>query len=374
MSTSDQPSGSNTARQTSCEVCQGLSECTFRKYFNRAPSSNEEDWQQETESDRRRYYIPEKLHERLRLHHLAMENEILDRARPQRMDVMTAEEREIQKRNFARVEDCRRICRTLEQDHFRRFPVTGPDLIFAKTPCLLWLDFIERTSVMIGVYEPNAVQNSRYYLQHKPGTYIFKLRYEIGTGRHTFMGAAGHVTIGDFEYMGQVPRHRNLYDFRYRVILGDVMKLFTGELRELHTLSDPDQEPESQGPDPGQMLSTKFCTKVWELWKDFSNRSGGTLEALIVSATGTSLSELSNRWEAKERAAALNMLRSGDPDLMIYMPTPDTEDIHTFYSQARFDSDPLNPKAQFIFATLESSSVPTESKSTPSENPGPSSS
>ena len=45
----------------------------------------------------------------------------------------------------------------------------------------------------------------------------------------------------------------------------------------------------------------------------------------MVSATGTNLSNLATCWDAKERAAALSMLQSGDPNLMIYIPTPDTE-------------------------------------------------
>ncbi|CAG7555359.1 unnamed protein product [Fusarium equiseti] len=400
MSTSGQPSSSNTAQQTFCEVCQHSSECEFRKYFNRVQSSNE-DWQQEAKSDRSRYCVPEKQSEMRRLRRLALENEVLDRARPQRMAMMTAEEREIQSRNFAHVEECRRIRETLILDHIGRFPVTGPDFVSKRTPYRLWFDRMN-TSVRIGAYKPHAVQNSRYYLRHRPGTYIFKLRSDMGSGLHTFMGAAGCVTIGDFEYMGQVPRHESVYELRFKAMLGDVMRLFIGELRELHALSDPNQEPEPQGPDPAKMRSTEGYTKVWELWKDFSNRSEGAwptsnlqfkfktcpivlelgwlmnllpcwrsgngeqhpLEELMVSATGTSLSELSTRWEAKERAAALNMLKSGDPDLMIYIPTPDIEDIHNFYRQARFDSDPLNPKFKFYLAELERPPVPAQSNST----------
>ncbi|KAH7173798.1 uncharacterized protein B0J16DRAFT_325291 [Fusarium flagelliforme] len=408
MSTSGQPSSSNTAQRTFCKVCQDSSECEFRKYFNRVQSSNQ-DWQQEARSDRSRYYVPEQQSEMRRLRRLAQENEILDRARPQRMAMMTAEEREIQNRNFAHVAECRRTRQTLIQDHIGRFPVTGPDVFFKRTPYQLWLNSMESTSVRIGVYKPYAVQNSRYYLRHRPGTYIFKLRYDMGTGLHTFMGAAGCVTIGDLEYMGQVPRHESVYDLRFKAMLGDVMRLFIGELRELHALSDPDQQPEPQGPDPAKIRSAEGYTKVWELWKDLSNRSEGVwptsnlqfkfktcpivlelgwlmnllprrrsgngehhaLEELMVNATGTSLSELSMRWESKERAAALNMLKSGDLDLLIYIPTPDTEDIHNFYSQARFDSDPLNPNFRFRLAELESPPVPTQSNSTPSGNPGP---
>ncbi|RFN44463.1 ring finger protein [Fusarium flagelliforme] len=372
MSTSGQPSSSNTAQRTFCEVCQDFSECEFRKYFNRVQSSNQ-DWRQEAKSDRSRYYVPEQQSEMGRLRRLAQENEILDRARPQRMAMMTAEEREIQNRNFAHVEECHRTRQTLIMDHIGRFPVTGPDFFFKRTPYRLWLNSMESTS--------------------------------------TFMGAAGCVTIGDFEYMGQVPRHESVHDLRFKAMLGEVMRLFIGELRELHALSDPDQEPEPQGPDPAKIQSTEGYTKVWELWKDFSNRSEGVwptpnlqfkfktcpivlelgwlmnllprrrsgngeqhaLEELMVNATGTSLSGLSRRWEWEERAAALNMLKSGGLDLLIYIPTPDTEDIHNFYSQARFDSDPLNPNFRFRLAQLENPPVLTQSNSTPSGNPGPSS-
>ncbi|KAJ4007228.1 hypothetical protein NW752_007793 [Fusarium irregulare] len=345
MSTSSQLSSTNTTRQTFCEVCQDTAECEFRKYFNRLQSSDA-DWRQETKPDRRRYYNPEMKSEMSRLRHLAQETEILDRARPQHIAKMTAEEREIQNRNFARVVDCHQTRRKLEQDHF-----------------------------------------------HRPGTYIFKLRYGMGTDHDTFMGAAGNVTIGDFEYMGQVPRHRSVYGFRGRALLSDALRLFVSELRELHTLSDPDQEPEPQGPDPAEMLFIEAYTKAWELWKDFSDRSEGlgwllnsnthliprndgrqALEELMVSATGTNLSNLATCWDAKERAAALSMLKSGDPNLMIYIPTPDTEDIHNFYSQERFDGDPLNPEVQFLFAELESPPVTAQSNSAPSGNPDPSSS
>ncbi|RBR25446.1 uncharacterized protein FIESC28_01684 [Fusarium coffeatum] len=380
INTSPAPSADNTF----CEVCQDTSECEFRKYFNRLQSSNE-DWKQEAKPDRIRYCVPEKQSEMRRLWYMGLEKEVLNRARPQRMAMMTAEEREVQNRNFARVEECLRIRQILQRDHIGRLPVTRPDFIFKRTPCRLRLDLIANTSVRIGVYRPYAVPNSRYYLRHRPGTYIFKLRHDMGIGRHTFMGATGYATIGDFEYMGQVPRHESVYDFRFKAMLGDAIKLFVGELRELHRLSVPDQ-----GPDPAKMHSVAIYTKLWELWKDFSNRSEGAwptsnlqfkfktcpiilelgwlmnllphtrakndephaLEELMASATGTSLSGLSTRWEAKERAAALNMLKSGDLDLLIYVPTPDTEDIHDFYSQAQFDSDPLNPKFKFNLAEI----------------------
>ena len=362
MSTSSQLSSTNTARQTFCEVCQDISECEFRKHFNRLQSSNE-DWKQEANPDRIRYCVPEKQSEMRRLWHMGLEKEVLNRARPQRMAIMKAEEREVQNRNFARVEECLRIRHILQRDHIARLSVTRPDFIFKRTPCRLRLDLIANTSVRIGAYGPYAVPNSRYYLRHRPGTYIFKLRHDMGTGPRAFMGAAGYITIGDFEYMGQVPRHGSVYDFRFKAMLGDVMKLFVGELRGLHRSSDPDQELEPQGLDTAKMNSVAISTKVWELWRDFSNRSEGAwptsnlqfkfktcpiileigwlmnllpntrakndepnaLEELMVSATGTSLSELSTRWEAKERAAALNMLKSGDLDLLIYVPTPDTE-------------------------------------------------
>ena len=271
MSTSSQLSSTNTTRETFCEVCQDTAECEFRKYFNRLQSSDE-DWRQETKPDRRRYYNPEMKSEMSRLRHLAQETEILDRARPQHIAKMTAEEREIQNRNFARVVDCLQTRRKLEQDHFHRFEIAGPDFFF-RTPCRLWLDF--NTSVMVSVYKSSDVKDSRFYLRHRPGTYIFKLRYGMGTGHDTFMGAAGNVTIGDFEYMGQVPRHRSVYGFRGRALLSDALRLFVSELRELHTLSDPDQEPEPQGPDPAEMLFIEAYTKAWELWKDFSDRSEG---------------------------------------------------------------------------------------------------
>lgn len=156
MSTSGQPSNSNTAQQTFCEVCQDSSECEFRKYFNRVQSSNQ-DWQQEANSDRSRYYVPERQGEMRRLRRLALENEILDRARPQRMAMMTAEEREIQNRNFAHVEECRRIRETLILDHIGRFPVTRPDFSFKRTPYQLWFGFMN-TSVRIGVYQPHATE------------------------------------------------------------------------------------------------------------------------------------------------------------------------------------------------------------------------
>ena len=346
MSTSSQLSSTNTARQTFCEACQDTSECEFRKYFDRLQSSNE-DWKQEAKPDRIRYFVPEKQGKMRRLWHMGLEKEVLNRAHPQRMAMMTAEEREIQNRNLARVEECLRIRRILRRHHIGRLPVTRPDFIFSRTPFRLRLDLIANTSVRIGAYGPSAVRNSRYYLRHRPGTYIFKLRHDMGAGRHTFMGAAGYVTIGDFEYMGQVPRHESVYDLRFKAMLSDVIKLFVGELRELHRSSDPDQEPEPQGLDPAKMHFVAISTKVWELWRDFSNRSEGAwptsnlqfkfktcpiilelgwlmnllpplrsqndephaLEELMVSATGSSLSELSTRWEAKERAAALNMLK-----------------------------------------------------------------
>ncbi|KAF5022472.1 hypothetical protein F66182_5444 [Fusarium sp. NRRL 66182] len=253
-----------------------------------------------------------------------------------------------------------------------------------------WLDDFSRVDLMIlkpvrltnpvletgvGIFVARAeiIRGSRYYLGHPPGDFIFKYRDHRGI-----------VTRQDFSFQGQVPRHPDHHVIRTREIFPRLLKMF------IYTLDvKAGKDHQTRYPDFGSLASTKYVRSaksfegihklwveeekssdwpndyvrahfvcqpdIWELaWllnhlkiekKSGDDQQPHELEHLLVSATGESLNSLEKRWAVRLEKEAWDKLESGNrKGLFVYECEPQTEDIHAYYKQPPFDSDPLNPR------------------------------
>ncbi|RGP61464.1 ring finger protein [Fusarium sporotrichioides] len=377
----------------SCNICQLLPGTYSRKVFKHAHGFKD-DWEPQAESDEERYRIPEICRNNILRDYLESARVTRILARPEYLQRMSRNVKRTVFRNLQRTDEYDALqARAQEQQRGR--PIDdGTDFSYTTIPVKAYVNFLEGDRVTVRVCRAMFVRNGRWYLGHRPGTYIFKYRgsQTAGSDLDTSKNVPGYITMNDFEYAGQVPRHEKVHIQRLGLLFNKVLRLFISELQVFAGLQHGETYPQLEGLLRLERVeSALWFTGFWGWWRDaFLNttewpdaevrncfvshpsilelawilnylkrrRSGENqppepLELLVITATQEQLPELAERWETMEQAVAWKMLKSGRrKGLFVYEVTPETEDIHNFYSQAPFYDDPLNPAIIHSFTPL----------------------
>ncbi|KAG8673199.1 hypothetical protein FPOAC2_06633 [Fusarium poae] len=374
----------------SCSACQLLPERYSRSVFKHAHGFRD-DWEPPFESDEERYQIPEACLNRILIEYLDLTINTRHLAQ-ECFNVMSRRDQRILERNLELIVEYQSRIRLTEERQRGRPIDDGTESSHTTLPVRVCVNNSEEIIATIQVCRAEFVQIGRWYLGHRPGTYIFKYRGSQTAvyDSDTFMDARCY-TLNIFEYAGQIPRSEKLHKQRLGMLFGKVLRLFISELQVFAGLQHGEMYPELE-----RMLglervrSATWFREVWNCWRNANayaiewpdaeirncfvsnpsilelawildylkrRRSGEDqplepLELLVISATQEQLPELATRWEAREQEVAWDMLESGRrTGLFVYEVTPETEDIHNFYRQAQF-SDLLNPAVVHSFKPL----------------------
>lgn len=80
-----------------------------------------------------------------------------------------------------------------------------------------------------------TLQDTRYYLGHCGGEFVFRYCPSRQSGPNAFLGCTGVTTRDSFRFCGQVPRPRSEYSARFSVVTSKVIRAFAGVLGYFRT-------------------------------------------------------------------------------------------------------------------------------------------
>ncbi|KAF4461486.1 ring finger [Fusarium albosuccineum] len=268
-----------------------------------------------------------------------------------------------------------------------------------RSEYVYWENPLRQTRGRIRVATFHALRNSRWYLGHPSGQYIFHFQRQ---GLHTspgdsFLGyVINTVCREDFIYMGQVPRNTFQLAFRLDKLKPDLMKLFISVLEFSCGEYHHHYFPEFGEICTHAQVTDDDITAVHEYWWQYISPSwprddmrklfkshpyiceagflmhalvnsnlvspalkiNPKLEALCRLATGLTVEKIAMLWEEKLKKDAFDQLFSGDSrQMLIYQRDLFPQNIHDFYEQDEYQDDPLNPDVRYAFQLVDNQIV-----------------
>ncbi|KAH6990242.1 hypothetical protein EDB80DRAFT_816371 [Ilyonectria destructans] len=238
-----------------------------------------------------------------------------------------------------------------------------------------------------------TLQDTRYYLGHCGGEFVFRYCPSRQSGPNAFLGSTGVTTRDSFRFCGQVPRPQSEYSARFSVVTSKVTRAFAsilghfrthdhsrlpGFLRSACELGSklPQDDLESLGikwdiafPNgtriPANIRAAmrlnpaigEFAHLV-QILADGSPNTIRDLEPLIRMVEGSTrrvLRSIAKKHFARLETAAFKQLFSGEysHNLLVFQDDK-VMNVHAFYDQQRYRSDPLHPSRyhQFFVANV----------------------
>ncbi|KAM5354461.1 hypothetical protein ACJ41O_001110 [Fusarium nematophilum] len=250
----------------------------------------------------------------------------------------------------------------------------------------VWANPLDGTRVTFRVATALAMQESRWYLGRNPGTFIFRFSRHpsVGSGLNSFMGYVDGSLVDeeDFTFVGQIPRPKDQLLLRVRQLRHPLIQLFVSAIEFGSGRDHRKLLPELQNLlHRERWIGDEFQT-IFKLWvdrypadnppgrvlrKEFTDhrivretahlliRLGmveSPLASLLTLATLQSVHQLAGLFQDQLEDEAWDKLFSeNNRDVLIYDGhSADLYDIHEFYRQPRFTTDPCNATIAFANA------------------------
>ncbi|KPM34510.1 hypothetical protein AK830_g12064 [Neonectria ditissima] len=238
----------------------------------------------------------------------------------------------------------------------------------------------EQTGQYYNILVTRSLQNSRYYLGHGGGDYIFRYLGQPLTGNHDVL--LGWEDQEAFQYCGQVPRPQAEYLCRLEALAPQVVRILAsvigfhnragkGQLpcaisricRKDSPLTSPDlarlaivwNKMFPAGKDPVGLMHEvannpvveEFAWLLAVLIKDRRRLLTAQLSPLVYClerATQRNLLKIAEgRYKRLKYFAYLQLFSGKDEGSLLVFQDDSIQNVHEFYRQPRFHDDPLHP-------------------------------
>lgn len=227
-----------------------------------------------------------------------------------------------------------------------------------------------------------TLQGTRYYLGHCGGEFVFRYWPSRQSAPYAFLGSTGATTQGNFQFCGQVPRPRPEYSERFSVVKSKVVRMCASILGHLCTHDHgrlpgflrtacklggalPQDGIEDLGikwdvafpngariPDEIRVATrlnpaiAEFAHLVQILAKGRPDviRDLEPLVRMVEGSTQLPLRAIARNHYARLEEEAFKQLFSGEysHNLLVFQDDK-VMDVHAFYEQPRYQTDPLHP-------------------------------
>ncbi|KAH6970877.1 hypothetical protein BKA56DRAFT_693630 [Ilyonectria sp. MPI-CAGE-AT-0026] len=233
-----------------------------------------------------------------------------------------------------------------------------------------------------------TLQGTRYYLGHCGGEFVFRYWPSRQSGPHAFLGSTGATTQENFQFCGQVPRPRPEYSERFSVVKSKVVRMFASILGHLRTHDHsrlpgclrsacelggelPQDDVEDLGIKwdvafpKGTRIPAKIrgATRLNPAIAEFAHlvrilakgrpavfRDLEPLVRMVEGSTQLPLRAIAKSHYARLQKEAFKQLFSGEysHNLLVFQDDK-VMDVHAFYEQPRYQTDPLHPSRYHQF-------------------------